>query len=475
LSLWSYPSPFRDQGRVNGKGDGKELCDLLVVFERHIFIFSDKDCEFLESGSLEVDWSRWYRKVVLHSAEQVFGAERWIRQFPKNIYLDRRCTVPFPIGLPDLDTAIFHRIVVTHNGARKCREVLGGSGSLMLDNALEGNDHLARPFTIGQVNPAKGFVHVFDDTTLDVLMDHLDTITDFTSYLTKKEEFLSKKLHISAAGEEELLAVYLEKLNRVGEHDFLVPKKYNKVQIGEGFWGRFLNSPERRAQLKADEISYAWDDLIEKFLHHAMTGTQYIGGERPLHEQETIFRALAREPRTRRRMLARSIHEVIGRSVNSGSALDARVIVASRPDDPYYVFLCYRRPPNSSDDEYRQTRGQLLTAYCQVTKVDHKDATIIIGIATESGLGDDRSEDMIHLDASECSAEQEAYALELKERFRIMRKTRVTKGIEHEYPVDHRGKARGTVPSRNSKCKCRSGKRFRNCCGRKFYPKRNER
>jgi hypothetical protein len=40
LSLWSYPGVFRDQGRTAGRGDGKEVSDLLVVFENHIIIFS---------------------------------------------------------------------------------------------------------------------------------------------------------------------------------------------------------------------------------------------------------------------------------------------------------------------------------------------------------------------------------------------------------------------------------------------------
>src|ERR1044072_8722498 len=68
LSLWSYSGIFRDQGRPNGQGDGKELCDLLVVFDNHIIIFSDKDCEFPDSGNLMVDWSRWYKKAILKSA-----------------------------------------------------------------------------------------------------------------------------------------------------------------------------------------------------------------------------------------------------------------------------------------------------------------------------------------------------------------------------------------------------------------------
>jgi hypothetical protein len=35
LKLWSYPNPFKD--------DRKELCDLLAVFENHVFIFFDRE------------------------------------------------------------------------------------------------------------------------------------------------------------------------------------------------------------------------------------------------------------------------------------------------------------------------------------------------------------------------------------------------------------------------------------------------
>ena len=38
-------------------GVGKELCDLLVVFEDHIIIFSDKDIAFPDSGELWKDWN----------------------------------------------------------------------------------------------------------------------------------------------------------------------------------------------------------------------------------------------------------------------------------------------------------------------------------------------------------------------------------------------------------------------------------
>jgi hypothetical protein len=39
LSLWSYPNIHRSQ-------DNKEVCDLLVVFDHDVIIFSDKQVEY---------------------------------------------------------------------------------------------------------------------------------------------------------------------------------------------------------------------------------------------------------------------------------------------------------------------------------------------------------------------------------------------------------------------------------------------
>jgi hypothetical protein len=68
-------------GSTHNRGVGKELCDLLVVFEDTIIIFSDKDCVFPNTGDLNIDWPRWFKHAVLKSAKQVWGAERWIRSF----------------------------------------------------------------------------------------------------------------------------------------------------------------------------------------------------------------------------------------------------------------------------------------------------------------------------------------------------------------------------------------------------------
>jgi hypothetical protein len=71
LSLWTYSSVFRDQGQTDKQGDGKEVCDLLVVFKEHIIIFSDKDCEFPDTGNLKLDWNRWFKRAIHGSAKQI--------------------------------------------------------------------------------------------------------------------------------------------------------------------------------------------------------------------------------------------------------------------------------------------------------------------------------------------------------------------------------------------------------------------
>jgi len=475
LSMWSYPGVFRDQGRPGGKGDGKEVCDLLVVFENHVIIFSDKDCRFNDVGDLEVEWARWFKRAVQNSANQVWGAERWIRQFPNRLFIDRKCTIPFPINLPDPDRAIFHRIVVAHDASRACHAKLGGSGSLMLDNTVTGDLHLSHmPFTIGQINPAKGYVHVFDDTTLNIVMSTLDTITDFTAYLTKKERFLTGKRFISAAGEEELLGVYLGKLNKFGEHDFVIAGNYDAVSFDEGIWEAFVRSPERQAQIERDRISYSWDKLIEKFAFHAMTGTQYFTSGRPLHEQEVMFRFLAREPRTRRRMLAISLHEVLENSIHA-RVWSARVMQPTEVGFPYYVFLFLKRKPGLTDKQYRNIRMNLLSDYCSVAKLKFPQATDIIGIASEAGLPPQRSEDLMYLDASHWSPKDQAEAKEIQSRLGLLRKVTASATREYEYPVDHKGKRRKTTPSRNSPCPCGSGERFKRCHGQKLVEKRRRR
>ena len=133
LNLWSYPSPYRDQkAGSNGQGDGKELCDLLVVCGDHIIIFSEKSIQW-PSGELNIAWSRWVKRAVMAAAKQAQGAERWIEEHPDRIFLDRNCENPFPIDFPEPAKRKFHNVIVARGASEQCKKHFEGhSGSLMI-------------------------------------------------------------------------------------------------------------------------------------------------------------------------------------------------------------------------------------------------------------------------------------------------------------------------------------------------------
>lgn len=264
LSLWSYPNVYSDEGRSNGKGDGKELVDLLVVFGNDVLLFSDKDCAFQSDVDVRIAWPRWYRRAIDKSARQLVGAENFLKRFPKRVFVDKACSASLPIALPDPSVARYHLVAVTRGGHFAARQFYGGgsSGSLMLLTHLRGRAaHEEAPFHVGYPLESGRFVHVLDEITVDLLLDELDTVPDFVAYLSKKEEFLGQPgVIVSVPGEEELLARYLSSM-RDEEHAFpRVPRDVNYVALPEGDWGVYLKSPQRAAKKKADEISYMWDD-----------------------------------------------------------------------------------------------------------------------------------------------------------------------------------------------------------------------
>ena len=474
LSMWSYPSVFRDQGQKSG-GDGKEVCDLLVVFEDEVLIFSDKQCKFPRTGNLKLDWSRWFKRAVLNNAKQIWGAERWIRTFPGRLFLDRACTQPFPISLPAMDRARFHRIIVAHDASLRCREELRGSGSLMIVPDVVGSAHYidgdfdVQPFTIGQLDTTRGFVHVLDDTSLHILMRELDTIQDFVAYLKKKERFISSGRLACAAGEEEILAEYLKKLNENGEHDFVFERDDVRVGIVEGFWDAFQSNPQRIAQVEANKTSYSWDALIERFSHHALAGTQYYTNQASVSGTERSLRYLARENRTRRRMLAEILIGMIEKY--PGPMRATRVVLPSNPGDPHYAFLLMPRFHGVTDARYREVRYRMLEALCMVVKLKFPDAQDIVGIATETEPAITRSEDLMYFDARIWTAETAIEAQHMQTELGLLTNVTEFRGTAKEYPdVETTHSRRHTVSvgpnPRNKPCPCGSGLKYKKCHGR---------
>jgi hypothetical protein len=465
LSLWSYPSVYRDQ-RAGRPTEGKEICDLLVVFEGDVIVFSDKQCAYPESPNAMQNWSRWFRRAVRSGAEQVWGAERWLRSFPSRIFLDRSCTQRLPYEFPTKPR--FHLIVVAHGAAAACKEQLGGSGSFMVQTDLRGFGAHSQPFTIGNLAPNKTFVHIFDDSSLSIVMRTLDTIADLVSYLRKKESLFSASTAVMAAGEEELLAWYLKYLNARGEHDFVFPEGYDAIAVEEGAWLDFQMNPQRRAQIEHDRVSYMWDSLIETFNFHALANTQYHVSEGGVRDSERVMRFFAREPRTRRRMLAGALHEML--RISKPNEARRRAMSPSRPGDPWFVFVLFPYDHAASHEENREARGAYLEACMMAVKVRWPDAQHIVGIATEAGLETrPRSEDAAYFDCTDWCSDMQTRAVALRDEFELFVSPNLKYESVKEYPTTRiDGSLVHAIPKnpRNKPCPCDSGKKYKHCHGR---------
>lgn len=195
VGMWSYPGVYRDEG-VSKNGVGQETADLLVVFDNTVIIFSEKDISFNRDVDIKVAWPRWCRKAIYESIGQLRGSEAFIRKFPNRLFLDKKCKEPFPLDISSSSLQV-HLVAVTRNSAVPCKQYFdsvkpGSSQSLAFQFGLSKEDVLSHPFFITDFDPQKTFVHVLDDYTLDLLMEELDTVTDFVHYLQEKESAIRK-------------------------------------------------------------------------------------------------------------------------------------------------------------------------------------------------------------------------------------------------------------------------------------------
>ena len=110
-------------------------------------------------------------------------------------------------------------------------------------------------------------------------------------------------------------------------------------------------------------------------------------------------------------------------------------MLPSKEGDPFYVFLLLPHLEGVPYAEYREVRMRLLEAYCLVTKLLYPHAQDIVGIATETGLSEYRSEDAMYYDARGWGPEEQAEAQSLQEDLGLLTRTTMFKSTEKEYPV----------------------------------------
>ena len=412
LSLWSYPNLYRKQG--------KELTDLLVVFGDDVILFSDKSCAFPDTGDATLDWSRWFRRSIADSAKQIHQAEQWIRRQPERVFLDAKATERLPIPLPPADQLRVYRICIAL-GASKRAEAAIGRPTLELSPKTLGDE---KPFAVGRVSGTNGWVHVFDETTLPVVLSELSTIADFLDYLRKKEALYTGGRFARAFSEGDLVGYFLWKGR---EFPAVASESYG---VDANIWEEVKADPQFLAGREENKVSAFWDGLIEYLAELYMKEELEHGNQHTIKDYERTVRVMAGETRFRRRIISKWILEraELAKKGYVGSLLQ------SEQPNVLYVLLIGPGDGGKDHDTYRKARMKELTARCVAAKAVHPERQIILGIALDARDVKGSSEDFLYMDTSEWTQEQVADAGKIRQegKFFLSAQSRID---EMEYPT----------------------------------------
>lgn len=363
LTDWCYPNPK--------KPDGKELCDLLVVFDDIAIIWQIKDLKVDEAGK--------YKKAeVEKNLRQLSGARRAM--------FDLR--VPIELENPRRGKELFNpdQIKTVHHIS-----VLMGESD--------------EPFPFFQTMKDK-LIHVFTREFADLALSELDTVSDFCEYLRKKEAIDRSKLIVVAGGEENLLAKYLENLRSFSWMD-----NYDHILMDDTCWPALAQNPQFIAKKLEDRVSYGWDSVIDRA--HDGTSERY----------ERLARELARPDRFTRRVIAKSFFEAYSEYMEKRPHMFRRMTAFG---DTTYCFLLMEDGKGE-----RERRKAMLQIICFVARGIPPMNKRVIGVATEA---ENRSYDYCVRIQPEWSEEDEANKLKVQQDMGIFVNPRREMGGEDEYP-----------------------------------------
>lgn len=414
LNLWSYSNLYYKFG-----SDVSEFCDLFVVCGDFALIFSDKMIEFQKDAPLQIAWNRWYSRAIEKSKTQVVKAIKRLKINPDKIYLDKDCTIPFPLQIPK--NIKIHGIVVARGSAEACKTFYGGgSGSLRFSSSCNGTE----PFCVGDINPQAEFIHVLDDFTLGVALKELDTITDFVEYLEKKQEAIRKMAFFHASGEEDIISYYLAHTNEYEEHDIVHPEggawdQNSALFIEDEIYFEMIENPIYIGKKEENKISYLWDEFINQFTNHLLDGTCLVpeGEEFILSEREIAVRYMALERRTSRRVYGKAIFDVLKNKSYLPSFFRAMLPHPSSKEETGFFFLtvAYREGKFKDYNQYRNVRSNMLYNYGVSILNKNRNLKRVVGIATEpiqnnESAKKERSEDIVFIEYNEWTPEDEEEA-----------------------------------------------------------------
>jgi len=460
LSLWAHANLHTDQDMRDGKGSAKEFADVLVVFGNDIVIFSDKHIVYQSEVDASLAWKRWYKRAVLNSAKQLYGAKSWLERFPSRVFLDSKCTRPVPVKIPDVSKARFHLVAITRGSAEACEKYYPGSmGSHMINTAVDHSVYPEMPFTTGPLDAGKEFVHVFDELSLEVLMSEMSTIKDFIDYIgARKDLLLSPDMVVVSAGEEQLIAAFLTNSGEGETFSFLpsTDEVPGFVSFDETLYPALQARPEYKEMHAQNEKSNFWDFIIEKFISVGDPSLIDFGRAQENHETEHALRLMASETRFMRRELVRNFFELIERARGEPPTRRARTLMTKQSPELLYIFLLCPKLEGQTYEEYRQFRAGMLYAYAQCAKLKFDKAVTIIALGFDhpEKTYPGGSEDLCVFICDEYPEDERARVEVLREQLGIYADSlKVKESRSYQFPVVAGNVSSYTFPSDNDEKK----------------------
>lgn len=442
LDYWTIINPTKIAGSKK-----TELCDALVVCGEYLLVFQHKQIGLTLGAAPNTGWEKWARKSFGDATKQLLGARKILANPQPRVFLDPKCEHPIHLKIPTWNPSRCFLIAAVGDNAEAANAWFGNQETTFCVCSSKGEidqplpEHFRDVAFLPQGDVGSDFVHVFEDRSLALLLQELDTVVDFCNYLEKRQEFFRRQKRLMATSEAELLWLYSRRTGPDGTHDFILPEEYlgyDQLLLDHGSWDDFCETQDWKAKKKADATSYLWDRLIQRFTKNKLAGTGIHWGPEGGAQHEGGIRYLALEPRFMRRYLSNRLLEAfekcpkdeMNRSLIPGTA-------AHIGSGATYVILQFPAPRACDYDRYRRTRRQLLREHIWAAKVRWPSAETIVGIAFEPPKhfnNELSSEDMLLVEPDYWTAENLSVAAECTKETKFFVHANLFEVMEKEFP-----------------------------------------
>jgi SEC-C motif len=271
-----------------------------------------------------------------------------------------------------------------------------------------------------------------------------------------------------AAGEEELLAFYLQEPSLSGFGSLAAIKQCSEssgagVRIPEGEWKAFEKSEAYKIHCSRRKRAAEWMEILKRFDAAIIEGETGEANHVPLEIHEDTLRAAASENLASRALLAREWQDKF--SSVPHNIRSSRLVRSLNVPGRIYVFLFVPWIASSNSyEQYREFRLQMMHAYAQVLRLNAEWAKEAIILATEpAGNSDRRSETMLRV-----VYENPMTPEEVESARHLMHAENILNLVvpqSHKHPVELTRRV-----GRNDPCPCASGKKNKHCCEIRWLP-----